>query len=55
MMRIDPNIALTLAAVIRSALDAIARIENHVSIQPGQLESRGVGFPRVFHAQYLQR
>lgn len=31
MMRIDSGTALTLAALIRSALEAIARIEDHVS------------------------
>ena len=56
MMRIDSKSALTLSAVIRSALTAIERIENHVSqfnldnLSPAELDSLGYSLHNIFNA-----
>jgi len=56
MMRIDVNSALTLAALIRSALTAIDRIENHVSqlnltnLSMAELDSLGYSLHNIYNA-----
>ena len=56
MMRIDAKAALTLAALIRSDLAAIARIENHVSqfdldnLSPAELDSLGYSLHNIYNA-----
>jgi len=56
MMRIDSSAALTLAALIRSALEAIARIENHVSqfdpdnLSPAELDSLAYSMHNIYNA-----
>jgi uncharacterized protein YutE (UPF0331/DUF86 family) len=56
MMRIDSNAALTLAALIRSALETIARIENHVSqfdldtLSPAELDSLAYSMHNIYNA-----
>ena len=55
-MRIDVKAALTLAAVIRNDLAAIARIENHVSrldlntLSPAELNSLGYSMHNIYNA-----
>lgn len=56
MMRIDSSAALTLAALIRSALEAIDRIENHVShfdpdnLSPAELDSLAYSIHNIYNA-----
>jgi hypothetical protein len=56
MMRIEAKAALTLAALIRSDLAAIARIENHVSqfdltnLSRAELESLGYSMHNIYNA-----
>jgi len=56
MMRIDSTSALTLSALIRSALTAIERIENHVSqfdldnLSSAELDSLGYSLHNIFNA-----
>lgn len=56
MIRIARNEALTLAAFIRSDLEAIARIENHVSqfdldnLSPAELDSLGYAMHNIYNA-----
>ena len=56
MMRIDPSAALTLAALIRSDLEAIARLENHVSqfdpdnLSPAELDSLAYSMHNIYNA-----
>lgn len=55
-MRIDSKSALTLTAFIRSALNGIERIENHVSqfnlnnLTPAELDSLGYSLHNIFNA-----
>ena len=55
-MRIDSKSALTLAALIRSALAAIDRIETHVSqfnlnnLSPAELDSLGYSLHNIYNA-----
>ncbi len=55
-MRIDLKAALTLAALIRSDLAAIARIEEHVSqfdlnnLSPTELDSLGYSMHNIYNA-----
>jgi hypothetical protein len=56
MMRIDSTGALTLAALIRSALGAIDRIESHASqfnfdhLSPAELDSLGYSLHNIYNA-----
>jgi hypothetical protein len=56
MMRIDSSAALTLAALIRSALQAIARIEDHVAqfnpdnLSPAELDSLAYSLHNIYNA-----
>jgi hypothetical protein len=56
MMRIDANAALALAALIRSDLQAITRIESHVSqfdlnnLSPAELDSLGYSMHNIYNA-----
>jgi uncharacterized protein YutE (UPF0331/DUF86 family) len=56
MIRIAANDALTLAAFIRSDLEAIARIENQVSqfdpdnLSPAELDSLGYSMHNIYNA-----
>ena len=59
MMRIDAKAALTLAALIRSDLAAITRIENNVSqfdlnnLTPAELDSLGYAMHNIYNALEL--
>ena len=56
MMKIDANAALGLAALVRSDLGAIARIESHVSqfdltnLSPAELDSLGYSMHNIYNA-----
>lgn len=56
MMRIDAKAALTLAALVRSNLVAIAHIESHVSqfdlnnLSPAELDSLGYSMHNIYNA-----